>query len=73
MFFNSKDVLDYEKLAGFIIKEVNIEKLNRTEIEQCLIFIEQALKKDWPVRKKGKFLSVKEQLEKRLAEIKRKG
>ena len=65
-------MLDYEKLAIYFIKEVKIEKLNRTEIEQCLFFIEQALKKKWSARKKSKLLSVKEQLEKRLAEIKGK-
>ena len=71
MRFKPNDLLDYEKLATFIIKEVKIERLNRIEIDQCLIFIEQALQKECPPKKKEKFLAVKAQLAKRLADLKK--
>lgn len=69
MQFKLNEPINYEKIATFIIEEVKIEKLNRIEINQCLLFIDQALKEEWPAKKKSKFLMVKEQLTNRLAEI----
>ena len=69
MRFKPTYLLDYEKLATFIIKEVKIEKLNRTEIDQCLVFIEEALQRKWPSKKNVNFLAKKAQLVKRLADL----